>query len=114
MKKIACPVCGFLVFGDSHGSYTICPICDWEDDGVQLANPCSGGGANQESLYEYQQRVIKQYPMGIKKISGFTRDSEWRPLTKEEVSRYEAQRKQSHWNQKAIIEPELAYWKKAA
>ncbi len=115
MGKIACPACGFLVLEEEfYGSYDICPICGWEDDGVQLANPCSGGGANGESLHECQQQILKQYPLGIGEASGFTRDSEWRPLTEEEVSRYEERRKQSHWNEKAILEPASAYWKRAA
>ena len=30
--------------------YDICPICFWEDDGVQFADPDYEGGANEESL----------------------------------------------------------------
>ena len=31
-----CPCCGYLVFDEEPGSYSICPICYWEDDAVQL------------------------------------------------------------------------------
>jgi hypothetical protein len=41
-----CPACGFEVFDDAPGSYDLCPVCDWEDDGVQLRYPSMRGGAN--------------------------------------------------------------------
>ncbi len=34
-----CPCCGYLVFTEPPGSYTICPICFWEDDISQLRFP---------------------------------------------------------------------------
>lgn len=37
------------------GSYEICPICFWEDDGVQFRWPTMAGGANRVSLVEAQQ-----------------------------------------------------------
>ncbi|HGM7319376.1 TPA: CPCC family cysteine-rich protein [Stenotrophomonas maltophilia] len=46
MIDLPCPSCGLLTLEDCYGSFAICPICDWEDDGVQLANPTSAGGAN--------------------------------------------------------------------
>jgi hypothetical protein len=37
---IACPACGFLTLTQGfYGSYALCPLCDGEDDGMQLANP---------------------------------------------------------------------------
>ncbi len=61
-----CPACGFEVFDDMPGSYQICPICDWEDDAVQLKFPAMRGGANGESLFEKQQKEIKYLPLEIK------------------------------------------------
>lgn len=47
----ACPCCGYLTFGEPPwGSYVICPVCAWEDDPVQLADPTYEGGANIVSL----------------------------------------------------------------
>ena len=50
-----CPCCGHLVFGESPGSYEICPVCFWEDDLVQLRWPDFVGGPNTLSLVECQR-----------------------------------------------------------
>jgi hypothetical protein len=76
-----CPACGFEVFDDLPGSYDLCPICDWEDDGVQLRFPSMRGGANGESLFEYQQKVLKTFFLSVKEVKGYRRDEQWRPLT---------------------------------
>lgn len=38
-----CPCCGYLVFDEPPGSYSICPICYWEDDLSQLRFVDTGG-----------------------------------------------------------------------
>lgn len=49
--KYKCPCCGYYTFDKlPGGTYDICPVCFWEDDGWQLANPDEGGGANKVSL----------------------------------------------------------------
>lgn len=53
--RFPCPCCGHLVFGEPSGTYDICPICFWEDDGFQLAYPLMKGGANSNSLVECQR-----------------------------------------------------------
>jgi cysteine-rich CPCC protein len=53
-----CPACGYLVFGEPVGSYDICPICNWEDDPVQLQHPDLAGGANKVSLIEAQKNFV--------------------------------------------------------
>lgn len=46
-----CPCCGFRTMEDEwRGSYQLCPVCDWEDDGVQYDDPDYRGGANEISL----------------------------------------------------------------
>ena len=50
-----CPCCGYLVFAEPPGSFSICPFCFWEDDAVQLRYPEMGGGANKVSLIEGQK-----------------------------------------------------------
>ena len=46
-----CPCCGFLTLSEEPpGTFEICPVCDWEDDNVQAADPTFEGGANGVSL----------------------------------------------------------------
>ena len=37
------------------GSYELCPVCWWEDDGVQYDDPYYRGGANTPSLNEARE-----------------------------------------------------------
>lgn len=56
MDKRPCPCCGFLTLDQvDPGTYQICPVCYWEDDEVQLADPSYEGGANQVSLEAARQ-----------------------------------------------------------
>ena len=49
--RFPCPCCGFLTLSsEPPGSYEVCPVCFWEDDGVQFEDPDYAGGANRESL----------------------------------------------------------------
>jgi hypothetical protein len=79
-----CPACGFGVFDEPAGSYDICPICNWEDDEVQLRFPALRGGANKESLFEWQQRLLQGLPLHVHIHDGYSRCLDWRPLTREE------------------------------
>jgi len=51
-----CPVCGKYVFKEK---YDICPICGWEHDLVQEADPDFAGGANKLSLNEMKKEYEK-------------------------------------------------------
>lgn len=79
--KYPCPACGFEVFARPAGSYDLCPLCNWEDDEVQLRFPSMRGGANGDSLSEHQQKILKALPPSITESKGFRRDASWRPLT---------------------------------
>ena len=85
-----CPACGFLMFDEPPGTYDICFICGWEDDHVQLKHPFMGGGANRQSLCEYQKVWVEAIPLNVKeRVAGrrkllFKRDPLWRPLSKDE------------------------------
>jgi len=48
---IKCPVCGEYEF-EKDSDYDVCPVCWWENDGVQLDDPDYDGGANEKSLNE--------------------------------------------------------------
>lgn len=78
--KYTCPACGFKVFDDEPGSYSVCIICNWQDDHVQLVYPGMSYGSNEQSLYEYQSNVIYTLPLEITEYKGYKRDENWRPL----------------------------------
>ncbi len=49
--KYTCPYCGYKTLNEEPaGTYYICEICAWEDEGVQFYNPDFEGGANEVSL----------------------------------------------------------------
>lgn len=82
-----CPVCGYLVFDEPPGSYTICPICFWEDDIVQIGFPLMAGGANRLSLHEAQQEFVRNGACEFRLIGHVRtandsdkRDPTWRPF----------------------------------
>ena len=52
--KFACVCCGYKTLDQEGGtgSYDICAVCSWEDDGLQFREPEMDGGANQNSLVE--------------------------------------------------------------
>lgn len=110
---LPCPACGFLTLPPDHyGSYALCPLCDWEDDGLQLANPASAGGANRESLAEAQAQALVRSPLGSGEVRGFSRSRDWRPLTAIEIAAATAQREEKHWRNREIVEPDRAYWRR--
>jgi hypothetical protein len=111
--NIPCPSCGFLTIEEeTYGTYNICSVCGWEDDQVQLANPCTGGGANSESLYESQMKSIKKWPLKIKDYQGFKRSEKWRPLDTDEIKKYQNQAKEEPWNNEGVLYESETYWAK--
>ena len=54
-KKFRCPCCGYFTLDDEPGHFDICPVCYWEDDNIQSADPNYKGGANSMSLNEARQ-----------------------------------------------------------
>ncbi|WP_379163191.1 CPCC family cysteine-rich protein [Paenibacillus sp. sgz5001063] len=60
MKKYTCPCCGYMTLDEQPtGTYEICKICFWEDDGVQFDDPDYEGGANKVSLRQGQKNFIE-------------------------------------------------------
>lgn len=58
-----CPCCGFRTMTEEwRGTYDLCPVCDWEDDGVQYDDPDYRGGANLESLNEARAAFFAAHP----------------------------------------------------
>ncbi len=109
--EIPCPACGFLVItADHYGTYDICDVCGWEDDGVQLANPACEGGANGQSLIEAQAVALQEHPLDEREVDETKRSDTWRPLNVKEIAKAESERKDTHWKNKAILETSDAYW----
>jgi ribosomal protein S18 acetylase RimI-like enzyme len=87
-----CPCCGYRTLKEPPGSYSICPICFWEDDPVQLLDPAYRGGANDPSLTDCQANFAR---IGAceERLATFvrppkadeTRDPEWRPVQDSDV-----------------------------
>ncbi len=54
----SCPCCGCFTLGEEPpGTFEICPVCWWEDDSVQFADPDYAGGANAPCL----RRARREY-----------------------------------------------------
>lgn len=86
LPRLACPACGFVVFEEEPGSYELCPVCNWENDGVQYEDPNYRGGANGRSLVEEQARTVRRFPYGTWQVERWLRDPWWRPLMEAEVA----------------------------
>ena len=110
MHTIPCPCCGFLTLEGAYGSHAICPLCAWEDDPVQLANPTSTGGANSRSLAEAQSLAMVKYSATINLAAGYRRSHSWRPLSEMELMAANAKRDLNHWHTPAVVSESEAYW----
>ena len=87
-----CACCGYMTI-EEKGNYEICPICYWEDDSVQEADPWFEGGANKPSLWEAQLNFKKFGVMEERFISNVRiansndkKDPAWRELIEEDRS----------------------------
>lgn len=60
--KYLCPCCEKHYF-DEFDDYDICPVCDWENDGLQNNHPDFRGGANDMSLNEAREAFRKGEPV---------------------------------------------------
>ena len=112
-KAYPCPSCGFYTMDEElYGSYHICEICGWEDDGMQLANPACSGGANELSLIESQKIILERVPIGVDEYKGFKRDRNWRPVRSDEIEKYEKERDAKYWTNMGVVTIEEVYWSK--
>jgi uncharacterized Zn finger protein (UPF0148 family) len=50
----SCPVCGKYTF-EEDDNFEVCPVCGWEDDGVERDDPDYNGGANHMSVNEAKE-----------------------------------------------------------
>ena len=48
--KYPCPVCGEMCMSEPSGSFDICPVCGWEEDGYQQRHPDETGANGKWTL----------------------------------------------------------------
>jgi hypothetical protein len=115
-----CPCCGYKTLPD-RGAYDLCPVCWWEDEGVE---PWEVSGPNGRTLVEAQQEYLTQrLPHRLREGKvrppkrGEEREPDWQPfeLTAELVARVErANMEEQRWleaerrkaEQEAELDPE--------
>ena len=57
--KYKCPCCGFYTLNSkAENTFQLCPVCYWEDDGVQFNDPNYEGGANQVCLNQAKENFM--------------------------------------------------------
>jgi lipid A disaccharide synthetase len=115
-SRLACPACGFKSSDNEgfYGSYCVCKVCHWEDDPLQLQNPATGGGANTESLIEWQIAVLDKYPLCTTNVGGIIRDERWRPLSVREIAQARAEYNLHPFKSEGKIACDRVYWRVAA
>jgi hypothetical protein len=87
-SHFTCPCCGYGTLSEQPpGTYEICPICFWEDDGVQFHDPDYEGGANKPSLRQAQKNFAAfgacdraALPHVRRPTEHDQKDPEWKPL----------------------------------
>lgn len=88
--KFTCPCCGYKSLDlKPPGTFTICEICDWEDDAVQFDEPDYEGGANGYSLRQSQHKYANGYRARYNEPS-FEKDSDWVLLPEKSSKKYNA------------------------
>jgi hypothetical protein len=68
---VPCPCCGYLIFEEGPGLYSICEICFWEDDLSQLRFVATSG-ANRVSLIDAQKNY-RPYGASEERLSDYVR-----------------------------------------
>ena len=51
-KKYPCPICGTECLSEESGSFDVCPVCGWEEDGYQKRHPDDTGPNDHWTLNE--------------------------------------------------------------
>lgn len=111
-KVYPCPACGFLVFHEPPGSYAICPVCEWEDDSVQLKHPMMTGGANSLSLFEYQRKLLNTLPETLLEFDTYKQAPDWRILTEGDCASLEPLDSEYDYLKAATELSPAYYWQK--
>ena len=79
LLRYPCACCGHFVLSSPPGSYETCPVCNWEDDGLQLEFATTlAGGANHTTLEEAQRIHVRRQELYPAAPRPAPRDPEWR------------------------------------
>lgn len=81
--KNSCPACGYLTLPERDG-FDICPICFWEDDGLDDSEASESSGPNHTTLTEY--RVLVQDTLERLRSNDFP-ENDIRRVIKEKFNR---------------------------
>ncbi len=65
--KNQCPCCDYISLPE-RGSYLICPICFWEDDGIDVDELDAHSGPNHMTLREGRDNFIKYGACDLKMV----------------------------------------------
>jgi hypothetical protein len=117
--RYTCPCCGYRTLDEPPGSYGICKVCFWEDDGAQRLDPACPGGANKPSLMECQENfrrtgACEERFVGVVRPPKpeETRDPEWRPARASDLQEARVPRELSPEESKRV--GTWCYWKREA
>ena len=73
--KLQCPCCDYFSL-EKRGGYDICPICFWEDDGMDLNTIDNHSGPNHMTLREGRLNFIKLGACDLSMIKNVVNASE--------------------------------------
>jgi Cysteine-rich CPCC len=103
MQKYPCPCCGYKTIYREDTFYDLCPVCFWETDPTQLADPHYKGGANRPSLADAQQNFIlfgacekDVFPYVRLPLADEIKDENWSPIEENTEGSLCFKR---HWNE---------------
>ena len=65
--KFQCPCCDYFTLSE-RGVYDICPVCSWEDDGLDIDKMDEHSGPNHMTLNEGRNNFQKHGACDIKMV----------------------------------------------
>ena len=93
-----------MTFFQPPGSFSLCYVCFWEDDGSQYADPTFADGSNRISLVEAQANFQEFGACDARHVHQVRppracepRDPDWRPATEADVAWLREQRFLVDW-----------------
>lgn len=87
-SKFPCPCCGYRTIPEKpNGTYTICPVCFWEDGTIQTDDANLEGGTSAKSLQQAQKNFLEFGACDVDMIQNVRppnteepKDKNWKPI----------------------------------